>query len=1078
MSGNIRIPKNWQGYAVPNWAAGLNLSNAKKKPNELLDGKNCNLTKEGVAVKRGGNKKCNAAALVVSDENISAYQTGLRVENIAEVWETQTSAADNYWKNICWSPELDLFVAVAKDGAGNNVMTSPDGETWTSRVCPDKKWTSVCWSPELTLFVAVAYEDGTVNTIMTSPDGINWIGRIAPNTNGWRTVCWSPELTLFVAMCGAFTVANEKTMTSPDGINWTPRNSGFSNCYSVCWSPELMLFCAVSRNTGSTNQVATSPDGTTWTIRTSAIANRWVSVCWSPQLGLFAAVSDTGTDNRVMTSDDGSTWVIQESAIDNEWTSICWSPKLAIFCAVSHTGVNNQVMISPDGVIWTIGATTNSHNWISVCWNPELSMFCAVSYNGVGNRVMINVSVNDVKTVWVGSYDTKIYKAITDAADKLKVDNFLDTKSGLIADKWRWATLANKAIAFSIKNKPIWTNGGAMAYNLGVDAPSAPTGVQGGAGTMAPGTYQVGYTYYRDGNFAYETNASPNKSVTIIANRTIDVGVTASTDPQINKIRIYCSTLAGVILYYVDDVPNVTDTINIDVPNASGYEAPLDNYVPRQAKFVMTMNNRLFIAYTDDTDIGSAVIRWSKPNQPECFGANDFRIFDAEDDDELMGIGSLLNYIVVFKEKRIFLFDSQDLSSGDYMVIAKDHGCIAPDTICNVLNGKAIVYLSQEGVRLFDGKNNIRLDEDKIDIVFDTEMDKTTAYSKVQAVYLSTDKRYSIAIPVSGGYKWFNYYLDSGGWTNQEIFEPKTFMLARSKDNEIVIVGADRIINDVYFKEIDYGKDDDGANITARLETVPLGFGKEVENLDKVIRRAYIDWYSDGISTILVEDCEDAWDELVDVDVVSSSEITIKKAGNASAKLAVGVGVAAGDILATEAITSTDISGASFIRFWIRSSVATAVGDLVLLLDETAQCVSPSETIDIPALVADEWKEVTVALTAAAVDLDAIISVGIKCIVDIGAHDLYIDNIQAILSPGVTPNFKTTIDFGSVAGLTRAFTYTWGTTDRGISRIDLTGSGKMFTFCIEESSKNTLIIYGMEIFFYMVTLTGVEKISP
>lgn len=39
-------------------------------------------------------------------------------------WTPRTSAADNQWLSVCWSPELGLFVAVAGSGAGNRVMTS------------------------------------------------------------------------------------------------------------------------------------------------------------------------------------------------------------------------------------------------------------------------------------------------------------------------------------------------------------------------------------------------------------------------------------------------------------------------------------------------------------------------------------------------------------------------------------------------------------------------------------------------------------------------------------------------------------------------------------------------------------------------------------------------------------------------------------------------------------------------------------------------------------------------------------------------------------------------------------------
>ena len=82
-------------------------------------------------------------------------------------WKLRTSAADNQWLSVCWSPELSLFVAVSISGLGNRVMTSPDGINWTSRTsAADNQWSSVCWSPELSLFVAVAYS-GFGNRVMT-----------------------------------------------------------------------------------------------------------------------------------------------------------------------------------------------------------------------------------------------------------------------------------------------------------------------------------------------------------------------------------------------------------------------------------------------------------------------------------------------------------------------------------------------------------------------------------------------------------------------------------------------------------------------------------------------------------------------------------------------------------------------------------------------------------------------------------------------------------------------------------------------------------------------------------------------
>ena len=39
----------------------------------------------------------------------------------------------NEWNDIAWSPQLELFVAVAETG-DNRVMTSTDGIIWTDKL--------------------------------------------------------------------------------------------------------------------------------------------------------------------------------------------------------------------------------------------------------------------------------------------------------------------------------------------------------------------------------------------------------------------------------------------------------------------------------------------------------------------------------------------------------------------------------------------------------------------------------------------------------------------------------------------------------------------------------------------------------------------------------------------------------------------------------------------------------------------------------------------------------------------------------------------------------------------------------
>jgi hypothetical protein len=165
------------------------------------------------------------------------------------------------------------------------------------------------------------------------------------------------------------------------------------------------------------------------------------------------------------------------------------------------------------------------------------------------------------------------------------------------------------------------------------------------------------------------------------------------------------------------------------------------------------------------------------------------------------------------------------------------------------------------------------------------------------------------------------------------------------------------------------------------------------------------------LPVVSIHPCEVAWDELVDTDVTATADPTYYKQGTKSCKLVVVTGCGAGDILATDAITAKNLSGCTKIGLWIRSSVALASGDLKLLLDETPSCASPLESIDIPAITeVDTWKYVKLTLANPSTDL-AIISVGIKMIVDKGAFTLYVDDIRGLEGDAILIPFNTA-EFG------------------------------------------------------------------
>lgn len=156
---------------------------------------------------------------------------------------------------------------------------------------------------------------------------------------------------------------------------------------------------------------------------------------------------------------------------------------------------------------------------------------------------------------------------------------------------------------------------------------------------------------------------------------------------------------------------------------------------------------------------------------------------------------------------------------------------------------------------------------------------------------------------------------------------------------------------------------------------------------------------------VIVQDCESLWDEITPSAGVSVVLDTFDyKQGNSCLKInmenSAGVG-----ILASKAISPTDLKGIPFMKLWIKSNVNTSAGDFSLLLSKKAMSQSPSATLPFPALIANAWTLIKLPLTNSS-DLFDIISVGIQMNVDKGASSLWVDYItgvqfNSVISSGV-----------------------------------------------------------------------------
>lgn len=196
---------------------------------------------------------------------------------------------------------------------------------------------------------------------------------------------------------------------------------------------------------------------------------------------------------------------------------------------------------------------------------------------------------------------------------------------------------------------------------------------------------------------------------------------------------------------------------------------------------------------------------------------------------------------------------------------------------------------------------------------------------------------------------------------------------------EAVKQATNAIIGRFYRREESLARHGDG--VTSRFD-----LPSEFDMVDRIEYRA-------SVISKEIQTCDALWDT-IDADVTASVDSEDKKLGS-SLKLVVGAGAAVNDVLAKDDFTTTDYSGMTHVELWIKSTVALSAADLHLLLDNTAGGGSAVETLAIPAVTANVWTYVRVALATPELDT-AILHVEIRMSVDKGPFTLWLDDIKAV----------------------------------------------------------------------------------
>lgn len=145
-----------------------------------------------------------------------------------------------------------------------------------------------------------------------------------------------------------------------------------------------------------------------------------------------------------------------------------------------------------------------------------------------------------------------------------------------------------------------------------------------------------------------------------------------------------------------------------------------------------------------------------------------------------------------------------------------------------------------------------------------------------------------------------------------------------------------------------------------------------------------------------IHNCETVWDELVDGDVTASLDNELYAEGSGSNKFILADALGVGDIIASDDIPTLDLSKYDMVEFWIYSTVALTAGQLSVRLSSTTSAGTATEELAVPAVAARTMTYFRVPLANPESD-SAIISVGLIATVDIGAAEVNIDGIRAVV---------------------------------------------------------------------------------
>jgi hypothetical protein len=315
---------------------------------------------------------------------------------------TLSGWGQTYWQNVT-SPAIsdDISAVAFANGtfeaatAQGNVLSSPDGISWTSQAASPGTWlTSITYGDGSWVVV------GANGTILVSDDLKTWVKVISPTNNKLNAVVFdaSPYVNSSGSFVGSFLAVgdNGTILSSSDAKTWVTAPSGItSSLTGIAPFFEDVVVCGDGGIVLNNVQAGGAP-----TVIETGASSGLNAIIFGP------ANADDSANNYIAVGGHGliihSPMVVQGMVVapPTNWTNAVVPNRSATLWGLSFgnssyvaTGDNGSILASPDGVNWTQQFPGTSYQNMStatllgVVFSPSLQRFVVV---GKGGAILIS----------------------------------------------------------------------------------------------------------------------------------------------------------------------------------------------------------------------------------------------------------------------------------------------------------------------------------------------------------------------------------------------------------------------------------------------------------------------------------------------------------------------------------------------------------------------------------------------------------------------------------------------------------------------------------------------------------------